>query len=239
MRRNVLVVGAAGFIGSRLVRRGKFDQCDIKTGWDIREGVKKDYSVVVFLAADLGNSETSYAYNLELFSALVSAFAGRKHPHIIYTSSAAVYGDMPYIASELFWGGALTPYGKAKLQGEFIIKSFFEDYTFLRLSNVVGNGDGHGVCDIFQNGGQLIFGDGEQTRDYIHVERVVDAILTIVKKPKSFSGEVCNLSSGIGQTVNSIFAQYSDGAPVYEPARDFDVPYSVLDNTHAKELGLL
>lgn len=240
MSNRVCVIGGMGFIGTRLSHRLKADICDPKDGTDIRNGIVGDYDTIVFLAADLGQGREAYSYNLELFSALVKDIVIRdSHPHLIYTSSAAVYGDHQVRVDELSATIPATLYGRVKLIGEYIIQDCFKDYTILRLSNVVGNGGGHGVCDIFQNGGHIIYGNGEQVRDYIHVDSVVDAIVNVLKKPKKHSGKVYNISSGIGRTVNEVFEYYVGEKPKYEPARDFDIEYSVLDNSAAKQAGLL
>jgi nucleoside-diphosphate-sugar epimerase len=240
---NVLVVGGSGFIGKRLMKwHPEWDNIDLKDGADFTKCMLDDHTVIVFLAAYLDQTSRDYAKNLQLYNSLVTINTRRiNKPHIIFTSSAAVYGANQHVHhNELEPPQPGTIYGKSKLLGEQIIKDYFSKYTILRLANIYGDGDGKGVVDLFKQGRNTIYGDGSNIRDYIYVEQVVDAIETIVKDPDQFNGETFNISSGKGQTVNEAYDTFGKGGlPEYTAARSFDVDYSVLDNSKAIQAGLL
>lgn len=236
---NVLIPGGGGFIGSNLCNTLK--ECDIPhTAVDIKNGVDvctidaRGFDVIVLLAASIEHTRQMYSHNLRIYQWL-----SRHTAHIIYTSSAAVYGDGEIPHREDEPTPAPTIYGKSKLLGEQIIKDTQPSYTIFRLGNVYGNGDGNGVIDIFKRGGNKIYGDGEDVRDYIAVEKVCNAIINVLSAPNAFIGQIYNLSSFEPMTTYAAFNKYGTGTPEYLPERAFDVRYSVLDNSKARKAGLL
>lgn len=235
----VLVVGSQGFIGTRLCQKlDDYIGVDLKDGKDfcdpIVRGILPEVDIVVFLAASLEQTREAYEYNLKLYTAL-SSFEAR----IIFTSSAAVYTDCDVLHIEKEFPKPQTIYGKSKVLGENIIKDLFENYTILRLSNVFGDGDGKGVIDTFKNGGNTIYGDGKQIRDYIYVDTVVTAIKRVIDAPERYTGEVYNISSGSGRMTKNVFNLYGHGQAEFVSPRESDVAFSILDNTKAMDEGLL
>ena len=119
------------------------------------------------------------------------------------------------------------------------------DYTVLALANVYGpRQDPHGeagVIAIFA--GQLlepirptIFGDGEQTRDFVYVDDAVDAF---VRAADRGSGLLCNIGTGTETSVNELYAAMAGAAGVEEPAvhappRTGELLRSALDPGRAK-----
>lgn len=236
---NVLVVGGMGFIGSNLCKSLKerdisHSVVDLKKGVDICNVDASSFDVIVMLAADLGHTRQMYSHNLRIYHWL-----SRHSAHIIYTSSAAVYGDAVTPHTEDEPTPAPTLYGKSKLLGEQIIKDTQSRYTIFRLGNVYGNGDGNGVIDIFKRGGRTIYGDGEDVRDYIAVEKVCEAIITALQSPEAYNKQVYNLSNFQPKTTYAVFNEFGKGEPDYQPQRGFDVKCSILNNSKAKQAGLL
>lgn len=236
---NILVAGGQGFIGSNLCRL--LQECDIahsvvdlKKGVDICSVDASSFDVIVLLAADLNHTRRMYSNNLRIYNWLA-----RHSAHFIYTSSAAVYGDseLPHVEDEPT--PAPTLYGKSKLLGETIIKDTQSRYTIFRLGNVYGNGDGNGVIDIFKRGGNKIFGDGEDVRDYISVDKVVSAIASVINNPMSHNKQTYNISSFQPMTTYAAHCEFGTGPAEYIEQRGFDVKYSLLNNTKAREAGLL
>lgn len=237
----ILIAGGRGFIGSNLVRMFedhdiKYDVADTKIGSDVTkypiDGSK--YDVIVLLAANLNHDMQMFQDNLAIYR-----WACRQTAHIIYTSSAAVYGDSIEVHREDEPTPAPTIYGKSKLLGEQLIKSALDNYTILRLANVYGEGDGNGVIDIFKRGGKTIFGDGNDIRDYVSVRTVCEAIKDIALNPSAYNKQTYNISSETPKTTNKAFREFGTGEPIYAPARGFDVRWSVLCNSKAKDAGLL
>ena len=145
---------------------------------------------------------------------VLEASVKHKVKKIIFSSSGgAIYKDNDEIIkkenSEI---GPSSPYGISKLSGENYINFYKNIYgldnTILRFSNVYGprqNSKGEaGVISIFidnalQNKDSVIYGDGNQTRDYIYVDDVVDALIISIKVSGTY-----NVSTGIETTVNYI-----------------------------------
>lgn len=241
---NVLVVGAQGFIGSRLVKRHQdWYDIDLKNGEDFTlEGYFNDYDAIIMLAAKhLDFTLEDYAYNIRLYEALARTVVdSRKFPFVLFISSAAVYTpttDVSHKENDVLRPATL--YGKSKVVGEQIVQDVCSNYTILRLSNVFGDGDGHGAIDRFKNGSKTIFGDGEQVRDYIHVDRVVTAIERVMDAPVRYSRRVYNISNNVGRTTKGVFHEYGHGEPEFVGARPEDVSFSILDNSKALKDGLL
>lgn len=235
----ILIAGGKGFIGSHVAKvfdrldPDLYEIADLKDGLDVCAVDGSKYDVVILLAANLGHDMAMFQDNLAIYR-----WACRQSAHIIYTSSAAVYGG-DLFHSEGDATPAPTLYGRSKLLGEQLIRQASKHYTILRLANVYGDGDGNGVIDIFKRGGRTIYGDGSDVRDYISVDVVADVIKTIALNPDQYNKEVYNISSYTPKHTNQVFAEYGNGEPIYAPARGFDVKYSVLVNTKAKEAGLL
>lgn len=239
----ILIAGGKGFIGSHLASlldgldTDLYEIADLKDGidvCDIRD--TSAYDVIVLLAANLGHDMDMFQDNLA-----ICKWAMRQNAHIIYTSSAAVYGSSLVAHTENEATVAPTLYGRSKLIGEQLISQRNKHRTILRLSNVYGDGDGNGAIDIFKRGGTKIYGDGSDVRDYVHVSVVAEAIKRIVLNPSQYDGEIFNISSNTPMTTRAAFASFSKPPhePEFLPGRGFDVKYSVLNNSRAVKAGLV
>ncbi|QXM06675.1 SDR family oxidoreductase [Crassaminicella indica] len=171
---------------------------------------------------------------------------------IIYASSAAVYGTPKYLpVDEKHRVSPISYYGISKHTPEHYIKVYAElygiKYTILRYANVYGirqdpKGEG-GVVSIFLdlllNGkNPTIFGDGEQTRDYIYVEDIASAN---VKALKLADNEICNISTNKKTTVTELFNMMrdilkSECNAIYGDERKGDIKHSTLNNEKAMKL---
>ncbi|TMQ71187.1 MAG: NAD-dependent epimerase/dehydratase family protein [Candidatus Eisenbacteria bacterium] len=169
---------------------------------------------------------------------------------VVYASTGgALYGEGRVLpATEEHPINPESPYGASKHALEHYLHLWKLlhglDYTVLRYPNVYGprqNPHGEaGVNAIFI--GQMlegkrprIFGTGEQVRDYLYVGDVVDANERALT---AGSGEMLNLGTGVGTSVNQIFAELKRiigfaGEPLYEPARAGEVQRITLDATRA------
>lgn len=239
----ILIAGGEGFIGKNLQKvfnnldPDLYDVVDLKTGTNICTFDASGYEVIVLLAANLGHDMDMFQDNMA-----ICKWAMRQTAHIIYTSSAAVYGDHEQPHMEIEATPAPTLYGRSKLLGEQLISQGCKHHTILRLANVYGNGDGNGAIDIFKRGGNSVYGDGSDVRDYVSVKVVANAIKTIALNPTAYDGEIFNISSNHPLTTLEAFhkyGQYELLAPIHLPARGFDVKYSVLSNAKALKAGLI
>lgn len=238
----ILIAGGEGFIGSNLQKVFNnlgvdlFDVVDLKSGTDICDVDASQYEVIVLLAANLGHDMPMFQDNQRIYK-----WAMRQAAHIIYTSSAAVYGDSetPHVEDEPT--PAPTLYGASKLLGEKLIKASHLNWTIIRLANVYGDGDGNGAIDIFKRGGNKIYGDGSDIRDYVPVKVVCNAIKAIALNPDNYNRQVYNISLNNPMTTKQafdIFCDISKNAE-YVPSRGFDVKCSMLDNSKALAAGLI
>ena len=180
---------------------------------------------------------------------------------IVYVSSGGVvYGEpeeipTPERAAKL----PLSPYGVAKLSGEYYLH-YYEvvhgiEYVALRYANVFGpRQDPHGeagvvanFCERLQSAEELtIFGDGEQTRDYVYVKDVVVGNLLasemILKPGLDIDAVAFNVGTGAGTSVNrlaDVLESIAENRPgrVYREARAGELRHSTLDVSRFAECG--
>ncbi len=170
---------------------------------------------------------------------------------IVYASSAAVYGNPVRLPiDEDHPLKPLSPYGASKLVGEFYAKTLFKGnrgVIVLRLFNVYGPGQNPeyaGVITRFmerlsQGKPPVIYGSGEQTRDFIHVLDVVEAVEKALTT--SYSGYVLNIGTGrptkIKDLAYTMIKLYGlELEPVYAPPRKGDIMHSYADISLAKRI---
>ena len=133
-------------------------------------------------------------------------------PRLVFASSAAVYGNCTQLPiSESCATQPISPYGMQKLFGEQYASLFAKKFRFsfvgLRFFNVFGprqspNSPYSGVISIFfkamrGNSAIAIYGDGQQTRDFIYVQDVASAVQNALQTPlESGSSLICNIGTG-------------------------------------------
>jgi UDP-glucuronate decarboxylase len=167
----------------------------------------------------------------------------------IFASSAAVYGDTDQLpAREETACHPLSPYGMNKRLGEMYCEKWQELYKLdtlcLRFSNVYGprqssSGEG-GVISVFLNQARegkplFVFGDGTQTRDFVYVDDVTDAIY---RGATSDVTGIYNVSMGSETSVNELIETIRTLVPVrdvqYLDSRPGEIARSCLDNSRLK-----
>ena len=170
----------------------------------------------------------------------------------IFTSSGGtIFGEPEVIptSEDDYAGEPASPYGLAKKKLNELIEVMLQNetmsYSILNLSNVYGpRQDPHGeagVMSIFtgklmNNETPTIYGDGKQTRDYVYVLDVVDAL---IKSAETDDNLFLNIGTGVETSVNelvSILAEKIswDGEPEYAPKREGELLRSVLNNERAR-----
>lgn len=174
---------------------------------------------------------------------------------VVLASSSAVYGDdgtLPKLEGRE--GRPLSPYGASKLFDEKYGQAFHAlhglNVVALRYFNVFGpRQDPRSeyaaviplfITQILAGKRPTIYGDGGQSRDFIHVDDVVRANLAAAASPAA-AGEALNIASGAGTTVNGLLAAVNRALgtsvePVYAPPRPGDILHSTADISKARRL---
>lgn len=174
---------------------------------------------------------------------------------IVYAASSSAYGDQPTLPKvESMRADPLSPYAVAKLTGELYCRAFNNVYgleTFaLRYFNVFGprqnpssmySGVISRFIDALMTGKQpVIYGDGEQSRDFTYIANVVNANIAAAQATSGF-GMTMNVANGdrislnqLLETLKMITGNESVQAD-HQAARNGDVKHSQADNTLAVE----
>jgi nucleoside-diphosphate-sugar epimerase len=176
---------------------------------------------------------------------------------VIYAGSSSAYGDTPTLPKhEEMLPNPISPYAVAKLAGEQYMRAFARVYgletVVLRYFNVFGpyqDPTSHysGVMALFCRkmlaGEQpVIYGDGEQSRDFTYIDNVVHANLLAAATPaQKVSGQVMNTATGTRITLNETLRILREligykGEPRYVDPRSGDIRDSLADIRLAGEL---
>lgn len=174
---------------------------------------------------------------------------------VVYAASSSAYGDQKTLPKvETMSPEPLSPYAAAKLMGEYYCRVFNQVYGLetlcLRYFNVFGprqnpSSQYSGVISRFidalmKNERPVIYGDGEQTRDFTYIDNVTDANIKAAQTTKGL-GSVANVANGERVSLIELLdvmkrvTGKTDISPVFEAARRGDVVHSQADNSRAKE----
>lgn len=178
-----------------------------------------------------------------------------KVKRVVFAASSSAYGETPTLPKvESMRPEPISPYGVSKYVGELYAQTFGRVYGLenvcLRYFNIFGprqdptslySGVLAKFCSAFLEGTPpVVFGDGEQSRDFTYVDNAVTANLLACETP-NVSGKVFNIGAGGRVTLNETIAHLAKltGAKLetkYEPAREGDIRDSQADITQAREL---
>jgi UDP-glucose 4-epimerase len=186
---------------------------------------------------------------------LLAAASDEKVERFVYASSSSVYGDPKKLpVTEDSPLQPLSPYAASKIAGEAYCTSFCKarglPTVCLRYFNVFGPRQGSNgyasvipafIRSLLEHKPMTIFGDGSQTRDFVHVDDVVEAN-TLALTADTAVGEAINIGSGksasIAELANMLgeISDVKSVPPVHAAARKGDVKHSVADITNAQRL---
>jgi UDP-glucose 4-epimerase len=217
---STLLTGNKGFVASGL-------ECD--EGVDLKDGKdiltyesQKHFDVVIHTAALTSVTESmQYPKDYVRTNVLGTVNLLKQHPeaHFIYLSTAGVYGE----GLDHTVNSPLKPdsvYASTKLAGEYMVRNLAKSWCILRLTNVIGDGERGepNVYQVFKKADVLpIYGDGLQTRDFVHVDMVRLAIRNAIKWQGIF-----NIGSGVSKTVLDVAKEF--GKPIkFLPARPGEI----------------
>ena len=289
-KRNVLVTGGCGFIGSHIVEGLVKKDYRVRILDDLSTGSLENINTIstekvevcVGDVTDLSVLETAmegceYVFHLAAVASVSKSMndpvgtgrvnyggtinvleAARKHDirRVVFAGSAAVYGNDPTLPkNESMLPCPITPYAVDKLASELMghVYARISDLEFvsLRYFNVFGSRQDpsspySGVISIFcdrmrQGIAPVVYGDGLQSRDFIHVADVVQANLMAMEHPKA-TGKTFNVGRGVATTlldiineINSLIGQ--NLRSIHKEVRSGDIRHSLADNTALKSLG--
>ena len=218
----------------------------------------------VFHQAALGSVPWSVAeprkfqkVNIEgTLNVLEAARAGGAQ-RVTFAASSSAYGDSETLPKiETMPPLCKSPYAATKLAGEALMRAWSGSYGLdtvsLRYFNIFGprqnaNSAYAAVIAAFAKalgGGErpVIFGDGEQSRDFTYVDNAVQANLLAARRDRPIGGSVVNVACGRRVTVNELAALMAkwmgrdDLTPIHQPDRAGDVKHSLADLTEARKV---
>ena len=165
---------------------------------------------------------------------------------LVLASSCSVYGDATPPISEAASLDPRSPYAAMKAEAEEACRESTISTVCPRFFNVYGSRQRadspySGVIAIFarmamDSTSPTIFGDGLQTRDFIHVSDVVRGLILAGGEASVGRGEAINFGTGIGTTVLELASLLGCPAPTFEAAREGEVRHSAADPGLAREL---
>lgn len=237
----------------------RFIKGDIRDPEKVKKAVK-NIEVVFHEAAFVGGSQSvdkpllSNDVNVNGTLNLLEASSKFNVDRFIYASSAAVYGEQETLPiKEDAIPHPNSPYAVSKLATEFYAEAYHKTYGLetvcLRYFNVYGPRQMYGpyaavitafVDHLMRDKAPTIYGDGEQTRDFINVSDVAEANMLAMEE--NCAGEIFNVATGSSLTINRLFKILqklmgkSQIKPVYAEPRPADISNSYGDNGKAKEI---
>jgi len=189
------------------------------------------------------------------FSLLLAA-RDQKVRRVVYAASSSAYGDQPTLPKvEQMSPDPLSPYAVAKLVGEYYCRVFTRVYGLetvsLRYFNVFGPRQDPGsqysgvvsrfISSLLSGERPVIYGDGEQSRDFTYIDNVVVANLKAAEASGA-SGKVINVANGQRITLNELLAELKDLTGKHDVEAEYleprvgDVRHSLADISMAREL---
>ncbi len=195
--------GKKEFLSHNFVnRRFTFIKLDLLDKAKLLKAFPSNIDTVFHLAANsdikrgVENPETDFKNTTQVTFNVLEAMRKKSVKKIFYTSGSGVYGDVGKISTTESFGPLLpvSMYGATKLSAEAMISAFVNLFGFqawiLRPANIIGPRATHGVIFDFliklnKNPHKLeILGDGKQSKSYLYVSDVIDAIDLVWKKSK-------------------------------------------------------
>lgn len=209
-------------------------------------------AAIVSVQFSLKDPSLTNEVNVEGTRRLLESCVDSGIKRFIFISSSSVYGTPQYLPiDENHPTNPISPYASSKLEGERLCQDFSSESdlepVILRLFNVYGPrqlpNEYSGVITNFMECAEkgqplVIYGDGLQTRDFIHVKDVASAVLSQINN--KCAGEIFNIGCGKEVSINNlaktvISLSCKDCGIKHEPARKGDILHSVADTSKARK----
>jgi len=217
---------------------------------DIKDSVFNDKDCIIHLAGmvsvpkSFDDPVNSFGNNAFLTVKMLKIAKQHNIKKFFFASSAAVYGDKEGTVSETDITEPNSPYGLDKLVSEKYIRMYTQlwnvDHIILRFFNVFGEGQNPqyaGVITAFNIAAQnqqplIIYGDGEQTRDFISVNDICNYISKLISI--DVKNETFNIGSGKSISIKTLAKQFGNNI-IHKEARK-EVRYSCADVNKIKNI---
>jgi UDP-glucose 4-epimerase len=222
--------------------------------YEAARAAMKDIDAVIHQGAlpsvpkSIDNPAATHQHCVNATLNLLIAARDMKIKRFVYAASSSAYGDTPTLPKiETMKENPLSPYAVAKLVGEHYCSVFYKVFGLetisLRYFNVFGPYQDPKsqyaaaipafVTSILKDKSPVIYGDGEQTRDFTYIDNVVEANL-LAARAKKTEGQVVNIACAEFVTINQIIEMINqivgkNVKPVYVPQRAGDVKHSLAD----------
>lgn len=250
----VLLIGARGFIGAALYRRlqaegfavyglgsADLDLTETGAGEKLAAAIRPDDSAVMLsaLTPDRGRDVATLMKNLAMMRNLCSAIEKAGCEHLVYVSSDAVY---PFTAGLVNERSAATPpdlYGAMHYTREAMARSLGVPLMVLRPTLVYGAHDTHNAYgpNRFRRQAQMerkitLFGNGEETRDHVHVEDVAALIERCLLSRRTGTLNVATgVSKPFHEVARLIASQFGEKVEIISTARQTPITHRHFDIT--------
>jgi UDP-glucose 4-epimerase len=253
----IIVTGGVGYVGRHVARLLKATTLDRRAPADIRADLadaRVDWAkveAVVHCAGLISVAESVERPELYWWTnvgAAAAFFQGARGKRVVFSSSAAVYGEPQSIPiAEDHPTRPINPYGRTKLACEEMLRDLGVRLTVLRYFNAAGADEDHEpethliprVVRASLTGEPLpVYGDGSHVRDFVHVDDLAEAHVRALERPGIY-----NLGSGRGTSVREVIelARRVTGRPIEVrpgPPRPADPKVLVADVSRARrDLG--
>ncbi len=216
-----------------------------KNNFPILKELFVDVDYVFHMAADVSiqycveNPMESYVNNVNATNYVIEAARLARVKRMVLSSTAALYGAIDKTCIETLSVETLNTYSQSKFASENLMKLYYELYGLktvsLRYFNAYGprqpsSGQYAPVIGIFKaqkdaNKELTIVGDGQQTRDFVHVSDIVDANIKVAITDVDKYGEVYNVGTGISHSIKTIASMISD-KQIHLPPRPAESRFS-------------
>lgn len=258
----ILVTGGAGFVGTNLIKRLVKDRYEVYSLDNYSTGLKEnEIEGCKYFTGDIENihhvwEKIDIVFHLAAIARIQPSF--KQPEEYIRTNFTGTYEVVKYCLKNnipLIYAGSSSkhsgryknPYTFSKDLGEDIIKLYQEHYglksSITRFYNVYGPHQllkggyttliGRWINNI-QNGTQCeIYGDGEQRRDFTHVDDIVDALILIMKKQAY--GYEFELGRGKNYSVNEVAKMFNIN-PIYKEAKPGEARNTLNQDNTAREI---
>jgi nucleoside-diphosphate-sugar epimerase len=231
------------------------DICDIDTVRRAMRGIDYVFHHAAVVSVPRSVDDPARTNDVNVTGTLNCLMAARDAgaARFVFAASSSAYGESPELPKrEEMKPHPLSPYGVSKLVGEMYCRVFYEVYGLptvsLRYFNIFGPYQDPGsqyaavvpifIARLLRGESPVVFGDGEQSRDFTYIDNAVQANLLAVKSAKA-DGKIFNVACGDRYTINELVAHLqhltgSDKAPTYVEPRPGDIRHSMGDISAAE-----